>query len=666
MKKAVLEQVVLLLFFVLAACALQYPGLNAPMYYDSTFLLLGHPTTLSWGDFQEVCRLDFRRLIPMVTFYVNLVLGGTNPLYFRLLSLVILAATSLVVTCIISLLLTVSGTENQLTERERKSLSIFIGILYLIHPVQTYVTLYIWQRIALVACFFYFASFAAYVATRMGKFDNKAVGYGLCLFLYLCGMMSKESTVLLPAMLILMEWAFFREPWRKFGVRSLTFLMVTLLAVGIHSLLGHTALEASSGRVSTFDVVRTYYEWGGVTLPQVLLTQCRVIFRYLSIVLVPVPSHVQLTSPQVISHSFTDPFSTVFAAFGVIGLMIAAVFLLRKRPLSGLGIIFFVGNLVPESIVMAHYAFFGYRIVLPMLGILMVVADCCQYMLVTLRENAWARMSMVVTACAIVVAVGYTTWVRSTIWSSPVAFWMDTVNNFPDADDRIERPTACHALLFLGAELVNQGRGAEAIPYLQRVLNVLPGDSYALGALGRANASVGNYPQAEFFFQQALKARPDLVDAYIQLGEMLAKQQKPLDAIDCYKKGLQSAPRSIKLLVSLGSLLIQSHKQAEAVAYLRQAVELDSRSYESYYYLGKAFLGLGNNEKAIKSLRKAAELKDNFPEVYNDLGVAYGRSGNPTEALASFKKALELNPGHEAAARNLAVALQLMQKHPNP
>jgi protein O-mannosyl-transferase len=687
MNKAARDQIVLLLFFVLAACALQYPGLHAPMYYDSTFLLLEHPTTFSWGDFQEVVKLEPRRLIPMLTFYVNLVLGGTNPLYFRILSIVILAATSLMVTLIMSLLLSVSGAENELTSIERKSISVFLGVLYLVHPVQTYVTLYIWQRIALLGCFFYFSAFAAYVATRMhgvgvrgdeksaknpngvrlpDKLGKSAIGYGLCLFLYFCGMLSKESTVLLPAMLMLVEIAFFKESWGKAAARGLAFLLVTLLMIEIRSVIGHSGLEDTTGRAGIFDVVRTYYEMSGLSPIQVALTQCRVVFRYLSIIFIPLPSWVQLVSPQVVSHSLLDPWQTVVAVLGVVGLMILALSLFRKRPLSGLGVIFFLGNLVPDGIVVARHAFFGYRPVLPMLGILMVMADCAWWMLVRLREKAWSRSCLVATTCAMVAAVGYCTFERATIWSNPAAFWMNTVKNFPGADDRIERPGACQALLYLGAELEGRGRGAEAIPYLERVLKILPNDSYALGALGRANAGIGNYPEAETFFRRALKARPDLVDAYIQLGNVLAKQGKLTEAVECYKKGMQSVPRSVKLRVALGKLLIQSHKHAEAVENLRQAVELDGRFYESHYYLGKAFLGLGATEPALKSLSKAAELRGDIPELYNDLGVAYGRSGMTENALASFRKALELNPDDEAAARNLNATLQLMRNHTRP
>lgn len=56
-------------------------------------------------------------------------------------------------------------------------------------------------------------------------------------------------------------------------------------------------------------------------------------------------------------------------------LLTVAIYLLRKRPLSGFGLLFFLVNISPEYLLVPQYAFFGYRASLPMPGLLLIVAD---------------------------------------------------------------------------------------------------------------------------------------------------------------------------------------------------------------------------------------------------------------------------------------------------
>ena len=119
---------------------------------------------------------------------------------------------------------------------EKDITSVALGLLFLVHPLQSYVTLYIWQRMALMACFFYYASLAAFLAVRIGKIRNQAAGYGLCLGLFVCALLSKENTVTLPVSFIMAEIAFFREGGLALVKRAAAYLAILVIVAGTLSI----------------------------------------------------------------------------------------------------------------------------------------------------------------------------------------------------------------------------------------------------------------------------------------------------------------------------------------------------------------------------------------------------------------------------------------------
>ena len=84
----------------------------------------------------------------------------------------------------------------------------FLGILFTVHPLQSMVVLYAWQREAIMGCLFYYSALAAYVAVRSERIPLTA-GYGATAVLFLAGMLSKENVATLPVAVMLAEMTLF-------------------------------------------------------------------------------------------------------------------------------------------------------------------------------------------------------------------------------------------------------------------------------------------------------------------------------------------------------------------------------------------------------------------------------------------------------------------------
>jgi hypothetical protein len=482
----------------LFVCALQSPGLTARMYYDSAARLEFKAPIYQWEGLPGAISTFPQRPLAIASFYANYLIGGMNPLYFRIVNLVLSAATAFVVMLIIGMLLDLPGPWADLTPGAKKTLSALLGVVFLAHPFQTYMTLYVWQRMALMSCLFTFLALAAYLAVRSGRLENKILGYAVCLVFFVCAMLSKENGVILPAALVSAEIALFRSSARRVLAVSVLVLAVTALTLAALSLLQHPHGKESlgSGFLST---IAAYYEESGVSLMDALLTQCRVTFYYISVLLFPSAGRAALVSPFVISRSITSPWTTAAAVAGMAGLIAATVYLIRKRPLSGFGLAFFLIGLAPEAVFVPQFAYFGYRAVLPMLGVLIVVADTASAALISLRSQSvdgilskavYLILGIWIVACC------YSTVHRAVVWSDPVGFWREVVERLQENNKNIERIPASHALNNLGVLLQAEGKYEEGLSYIKRAVELYPEKATLNSSLGTALMRTGKPAEA--------------------------------------------------------------------------------------------------------------------------------------------------------------------------
>jgi CHAT domain-containing protein len=192
------------------------------------------------------------------------------------------------------------------------------------------------------------------------------------------------------------------------------------------------------------------------------------------------------------------------------------------------------------------------------------------------------------------------------------------------------------ALGNLGVAYRSLGNYAKAIEYAQQHLAITReiknrlGEGTALGNLGIAYSSLGNYAKAIEYAQQSLAIAREIKD---RLGEGTA-------------------------LNHLGAAYIYLGNYAKAIEYSQQSLaiarEIKDRRGEGTALgnLGGAYLYLGNYAKAIKytqrTLAIAREIKDRLGE-----GTALGNLGAAYFSLGNYAKAIEYTQQRLAIAREI-------------
>lgn len=546
---------VMLPVFLAVAVGLYYPGFHAPMYYDSLGLIQGNEHLFAQHDLVRIVRIFPQRPIPVVSFYLNYLAGGMEPAHFRVLNVALLAMTALGLWRVMDHLLNMSGTWQRASSTERACISAALSFLFLIHPYQVFVTQYIWQRMTLMACLFGYWSLAVYLGVRLGKWRNRTLGYGICLLLFVCACQSKENSLVLPGVFILAEVAFFGPNARQVVGRLAVYTPILLAVTGAMSLLEKPDVEARHGGIVA--TVTSYYLLSGYTLKEVILTQARVVFTYLTTILLPTTHSIQLIRPQVMSTSILQPATTLSAVVAGLTLTGAALYGLRKRPLMGFGALFFFVSLVPEALLVPQYAYFGYRAVFPMLGICLVLADA---LLLILDAASKRRLLHLAGAGFIALwVVGAALTAQTTIkkvglWNKPVAFWQDMVDQFP-TEGNIERRGPSQALFHLGQELTRRGDTDAATMSFFRAVKADPYLAVARYNLGKSLTDLGMIDEGLVHLQKAIELQPDYWQAHNNLGVALARKGRPAEAVPHFKKAVELKPDDIPCRKNLETAL---------------------------------------------------------------------------------------------------------------
>ena len=143
---------------------------------------------------------------------------------------------------------------------------------------------------------------------------------------------------------------------------------------------------------------------------QYFLTQTRVFYTYLRLLVFPLPQSLEYEFPEL---------GGVFAVLGI-AIILAAAWRFRNS-IPGLCLLAFFVLLVPtSSIIPSADAAFEHRLYLPMLAFALLTA----FLISRIPQRTWIGLTLIT-------ILGILTIRRGTVWSSDIALWEDTVKHAP-------------------------------------------------------------------------------------------------------------------------------------------------------------------------------------------------------------------------------------------
>jgi tetratricopeptide (TPR) repeat protein len=130
---------------------------------------------------------------------------------------------------------------------------------------------------------------------------------------------------------------------------------------------------------------------------------------------------------------------------------------------------------------------------------------------------------------------------------------------------------------------------------------------------GSACERLGDFTQAEKYFEQCLQLAPNFDEAQNYLGYMWAEHGQNLDrARELIEKALKAEPKNPAYLDSMAWVLFKLNQPQQALDFeLKAIANSDEPDAEIYNHLGDIHAALGQTEKARDAWRKSIGLEPN-------------------------------------------------------
>jgi len=543
----------LALLAVLALVALAYlPGLRGPFVFDDYPNIVNNPTVavtvLTPASLHAAATSNtsgpLGRPLAALSFALDhWRAGGFYPLAFKLSNLAIHLLNVLLVYALAGRLARLAGAG-----AASGAVALFAALLWGLHPLQLTSVLYVVQRMTSLAATFTLAAmlcwlqarerwqrpaeptsdtvgaasaandhaggpeFAAEAAptdaatpgvdvlagpaprvARGGRNRRVTAGWLLaCGVFFVLGLLSKENAVLLPLYLAVIEFTLWRRADRPDAGRraanrffALTLALPLVAGVLLFAWQPGLLLDGYAGRP--------------FTLGERLLTEARVLWVYVGLVLLPTPSRLGLYHDDIeLSTWLLEPWTTLVALDGLALALGAALLLRRRAPAFSLGVLWFLAGHALESTVVPLEIAHEHRNYLPSFGLLFAaVYGVAAFARRTSRAPLYGALG-----AAAALALGFGTFGRAAEWHREETIIEALYRHHPQS---------ASAQQMMGELMLKRlGQPAQAAVHYRRAHALAPWEAgYLIRALW-AERAAGEPPSAEesLAIATALRHRP--------------------------------------------------------------------------------------------------------------------------------------------------------------
>jgi len=544
-------------------------------------------TTPSWWG-RHMMEKGYRPLTTL-SFALNHVVGGFDPVGYHLVNLVLHALVSLLVFAIVLRLGGHAGA------------ALLSGLLFAVHPLNTEAVAWVTGRAELMSALFVLLALYVDLASYSDRGGRALAAAGIVLACFVCGLLSKENAVtLLPALAATDLVIRCRGSWRAFlsglwGRRGTLYLALCLLLGGYVVWRLHVQSGAMPMMNAAMNPLRAQ------TLSVRWLNCVVIAGRYLWLWVAPVNLSVDymfgvLPVIQTVWDwrvAASAAALAVSAGLGVWGWRRGAAPLAWGVLLSACTYSVVSNVALPIQAMMAERWMY-----LPAVGLSVITVYAARQVWSLGPPAAWRRPVGALAAVAVLLLCSARTFARNRDWRDPLALWTATL---------AATPRSLKAREGLGEAYFYAHRYPEAEQQLQAALQSYR-DPRTLALLGFAYMHDGKLDAAQATLAEALARWPGSRDANWGLGWVALRRMQLPQAIGYLEQGRDLDPKNTLLRVNLGQAYYLSGRADEAQAEFRQVLQLDPQNGAAHTGLAACASIRGDSAAAVREYLEALRL----------------------------------------------------------
>jgi hypothetical protein len=306
------------------------------------------------------------RPVAQLSFALNHYFSGFDPFVFKATNLAIHAANSLLVFFLALRLL--AAVLPQTLRRNSLIAAGVLAVAWLLHPIQLLPVLHVVQRMTSLSALFLLGALLLHISGRErgGRLGSVELllAWGV---LWPLSFFSKETGALFPGFVL--AWELIVRRLNYGGLDYFARILAVLAGLTLAAAVAYMLLPVGQWLWSAGYDLRTF------TLGERLLTEGRVLWFYLGLILFPRLEALGLHHDDIpLSIGLLEPWTTLPALAGLVGLLWLVWWLRRRAPLVSFGIAwFFIGHGLESTFLPLEIAH-EHRNYVPLFGILLAGA----------------------------------------------------------------------------------------------------------------------------------------------------------------------------------------------------------------------------------------------------------------------------------------------------
>lgn len=483
-----------------------------------------------------------------------------------------------------------------------------VALFFGIHPMHVESVAWISERKDVLYTFFFMAALIAYFKYIHYTGKIKILLYAVILLLFLLSILSKAMAVVLPLVLLLIDY----YKGRKFDKYSIL-EKVPFFALSL--LFGVLASQIQSGAIAKFEI----FTW----LQRLAFASYGMI-NYIYKLFVPTNLSCFYPYPNLINNHLPTIF--YIAPIIVLVLFLLVFFSIKKTKILAFGFLFFCITIalvlqfisVGQVIMADRYSY------VPYIGLLFPIA--MSYDWLKHQKDKKHILYKNIFALLLITSAFISLWltnVRTKVWKNSDVLWTDAISKYPSSEAYRNR----------GSYLVNK------VAY----------------DLGKKKLDENEFDRALEDFNISIKMNPANAKVYINRANIYGLKSRFDSALADYSKAIELDNSDAQTFFNRAitySIMKQFDKAAAdySTALTLNPALIAAKENRAYVYVDN-----GNYEKAIADLNELIQLNDANPNYYFYRGFAYFKKENIPAALADNSTAILLNPDYSAAYFNRSV-----------
>lgn len=505
------------------------------------------------------------------------------------------------------------------------------GILFCVHPMHVETVAWVKNRIDLFTSLFFLLSIYMYALWHNRE---KQAYLWASLGSFVLGLLSKETTIVLPLALALYVYCFMPAEKRKEGLKqTIPFWAITVIFLVFQKII------VQADRVAAGTAKLFAHLWQHVYI----------VFHSLGYYFYMLFNPLGLTSERYlpVPQSLADPLP-LLSILAVAAYAALCVYLYRKDRKTAFFAAMIIIPLIPMSniIYLSTRPIAEHRLYIPSFGFCVLAA-------MALSRMKALKPKVLLSSALVLITAGYSwaTMNRVYEWRDPVAFWESTV----------KRSVPNYRAHFnLGCSYISAGRMEEAAKQIKLAESIAPDDPYVLNGMGVIFLDMQKYEDAAAFFEKTLLISPKFEYACANLGWAYYKLGHRKEALELLNRAKRLNPTLSLANIQLAEIYNKEGNIAEAEKEYRTALELEYYPWSAHKALIDMYEEHKMYDKAKTEYEKALKVDPANGWAYNGLGIIYVREGAYGKAEESFTRALEIYPSDQTIRKNMGELNRLL------